>query len=67
LFLLFTNFSFIDNVMHLCPWRHCNYRLTVNSVMMMTMMILMMMSSSVSLSVCPSVRLPLKMVRFTSS
>jgi len=35
LFLLFSNFSFIDNiVMHLCPWPHSNRR-TINSMMMM--------------------------------
>jgi len=35
LFLLFTNLSFIDNVMHLCPWPHCNRR-TENSMITTT-------------------------------
>jgi len=36
-----TDFSFIDNVMHLCSWPHCN-RCTINSFMMMMMMMMMM-------------------------
>ena len=40
--LFTTDFSFIDNVMHLCSWPHCNRR-TINSFMMMTMMMIMMM------------------------
>jgi len=43
LFLLFTNFSFIDNVMHPCPWPHCN-RCTINSMMMTMMMVMMIVS-----------------------
>jgi len=35
-----TDFSFIDNVMHLCSWPHCNRR-TINSFMMMMMMMVM--------------------------
>jgi len=39
LFLLFTNFSFTDNIMHLCPWPHCNRRIINSMIMiMMTMM-----------------------------
>jgi len=43
LFSLFTNFSFIDNVMHLCLWLHCNRR-TINSMMMMMMVMTMMIT-----------------------
>ena len=34
-----TDFSFIDNVMHLCSWPHCSRR-TVNSFMMMMIMMM---------------------------
>jgi len=52
LFLLFTNFSFIDNLMHRCPWPYCSMR-TTNFVMMMMMIFLLRHLSEVPLKVKP--------------
>ena len=48
-----TDFSFVDNVMHLCSWPHCNRR-TINSFMMMMMM---MMITKCSTTIKPRISL----------